>query len=60
MPVSMCLTDVSGMRQQGLRIQEKTVDKLGQLDIEDKVLTAESCGNVSLGSQDNLNPGSCP
>ena len=52
MPVSICLTDVSGIRQQGLRIPEKTVDKLGQLDVKDKILTAESYGNVSLGGQD--------
>ena len=52
MPVSICLTDVSGIRQQGLRILEKTVDTLGQLDVKDKILTAESYGNVSLGGQD--------
>ena len=48
-PVSICLTDVSGIRQQGLRIQEKTADHLEQLDVKEKVLTAESYGNVSRG-----------
>ncbi|EOS21068.1 hypothetical protein C806_04651 [Lachnospiraceae bacterium 3-1] len=52
MPVSICLTDVSGIRQQGLRIREETVDRLGQLDVKDKVLTAESYGNVSANGQD--------
>jgi hypothetical protein len=51
-PVSICLTDVSGIRQQGLRIQEKTADHLEQLDVKEKVLTAESYGNVSRGGQD--------
>lgn len=51
-PVAMCLTDVSGIRQQGLRIREKTADNLEQLDVKDKVLTAESYGNVSRGGQD--------
>lgn len=52
MPVSICLTDVSGIRQQGLRIREETVERLGQLDVKDKVLTAESYGNVSANGQD--------
>ena len=52
MPVSICLTDVSGIRQQRLRIREETVDRLGQLDVKDKVLTAESYGNVSANGQD--------
>lgn len=51
-PVAMCLTDVSGIRQQGLRIREETADKLEQLDVKDKVLTAESYGNVSRSSWD--------
>ena len=50
--MSICLTDVSGIRQQGLRIQEKTADHLEQLDVKEKVLTAESYGNVSRGGQD--------
>ena len=51
-PVTMNLTDVSGIRQQGLRIREEMADKLEQLDVTHKVLTAESYGNVSFSSQD--------
>lgn len=51
-PVTMNLTDVSGIRQQGLRIREEMAGKLEQLDVTHKVLTAESYGNVSFSSQD--------